>query len=160
MALVRLARVLSSSNSELFFAALAPSPFRSWFGVTYSVASWTLCVWLSGLAGRKSSLLLGFVDVLLQPILAGLRFVVTVDGGASTFVSDGPAPAARIRSRRILAVAPMADHDWPSSLLPHGFVSDVSRKLCMTWLLCVHWISPHWHVVSFPFLSGETRFSS
>ena len=66
-------------------------------------------------------------------IFAGLRFVVTVDGGASAFLSDGPAPAARSRSRRILAVAPMAYHDWPSSLLPHRFVSDVSLQRAPLW---------------------------
>ena len=83
--------------------------------------------WQEGLAS------LGFVDVWLQPILAGLRFVVTVDGGASAFVSDGPAPAARGRSRRMLAVAPMTNHDWPSSLLLHGFASDFSLRATFRW---------------------------
>ena len=124
MALVPLVRLLSSSNSELLFAILAPIPLRSWFfGYKFRRIRDSLC-----LAGCLS-----FVDVLLQPVFAGLRFVVTVDGGASAFVSDGPAPAARSQSRRILAVAPMAHHDWPSILLPHGFVSDVSLRATLRW---------------------------
>ena len=128
-----LTRVLSSSISELLFAALAPGPFRSWFWVTNSVASGTSCVGLDDLAGREGPFHLGFVNVLLQPIFTGLVFVVGTDNVASAFVGNGPAPAARSRPHRILAVEPMADHDRPSSLLPHGFVSDVSLRAAFRW---------------------------
>ena len=161
-----LSRVLSSSNSELLFTALAPGPFRSWFGVTNSVASGTSGVGLDDLAGREDLFRLGFVNVLLQPIFSELVFVVGTGNGAFAFVGDGPAPAACCRSRGVLAVAPMANHNWLSSLLPHGFAFQyqsacrisLGRKLCLSWLLDVHWIFPHWPVVSIPFLSVKPVF--
>ena len=136
-------RILNCFLQLLHQAHSAPG-----FGVTNSDASGTLCVGLDDLAGREGPLSLGFVNVLLQPIFAGLVFVVGTGCGASAFVGS-PAPAARGRSRGILAIAPMANHNWPSSLSPHGFASNVSlratfrwaEKLCMRWLLHVHWLS-------------------
>ena len=46
---------------------------------------------------------------------------------------DGPASDARHRSRRTLAVAPVADHDWPSRLLPRGFDPDISLCATLRW---------------------------
>ena len=89
--------------------------------------------WMDDLAGREGPFHLGFVNVLLQPIFTRLVFVVGTDNVASAFVGNGRAPAARSRPHRILAVEPMADHDQPSSLLPHGFVSDVSLRAAFRW---------------------------
>ena len=81
------------------------------FGVSNSVAFGTLYVLLGGLAGVDRLLRLSFVDDSLQPVLAGFGFAVNAGGWTPTCVSDGPASDARNRSRGILAVAPVADHD-------------------------------------------------
>ena len=54
------------------------------------------------LAGREGPLSLGFVNVLLQPIFTGPLFVVGTGSGTYASVGDGPAPAARCRSRGVL----------------------------------------------------------
>ena len=129
----RLTRFVSSSNSELLFAALAPSPFGSWFGVAKAVASGTLCLLQGGLAVFGVTFRFGVVNVVLEPVLTLLLLAVSfgVGGGAFALVRHDPARAAR--PGRILLPAPVANHDWPSSLLPHGFDSDISLSATFRW---------------------------
>ena len=65
-----------------------------------------------------------------QSVLAGFRFAVNAGGGTAAFVGYGPAPDASNRYRGVLAVAAVANHDWPSCLLPHWF--DPDSSLCAT----------------------------
>ena len=146
-----LTRFASSSNSELLFAALAPSPCGSWFGVAKAVASGTSCLLRGGLAMFGVTFRFGVVNDVLEPVFTLLLLAVSfgVDGGAFALVRHDPAPAARRGPGRILFPTPVADHDWPSSLLPHGFGPDISlsatlrwaENCAMTWLLRVHWLS-------------------
>ena len=135
MTAVRFAQHLSSSNSKLFLQFLHQAHSAPGFGVTNSVASRTLDVLPGGLAGVRRLLRLSFVDDSLEPVLAGFRFAVNAGGGTSTFVDHGPAPDANNRSRRILAVAPVADNDWPSRLLPRG-VDPVRLSATFRWAEC------------------------
>ena len=116
----------------MLFAALAPSPFGSWFGVAKAVASGTLCLLQGGLAMFGVTIRFGVVNDVLEPVFASLLLAVSfgVDGGAFAHVRRDAAPAARRVPGRILFPAPVADHDWPSSLLPHGFGPDL--RLCAT----------------------------
>ena len=120
--------MLSSSNFELLSCSSCTRPIPLLVLGYKFFPSGTSCVGLGDLAGREGPLRLGFVKVLLQPIFTGLVFVVGTDNGASASVGDGPAPAARCRSRRVLAVAPMANHNWPSSILPHGVAFNISLR--------------------------------
>ena len=70
----------------------------------------------------------GVVDDVLEPGFTLLVLAVSfgVNGGAFALVRHDPAPAARRGPGGILCPAPVAHHDWPSSLLPHGFGPDIS----------------------------------
>ena len=104
----RLTRFISSSNSELLFAALAPSPFGSWFGVAKAVASGTSCLLLGGLAMFGVAFRFGVVDDVLEPVLTLLLLAVSFGVGGSAFalVRHHLAPAARRGPGRILFPAP------------------------------------------------------
>ena len=77
----------------------------------------------------------GVVDDVLEPVFTSLLLAVSfgVGGGAFALVRHDPAPAARRGPGRILFPAPVADHDWPSSLLPHEFGPDISPSATFRW---------------------------
>ena len=83
---------------------------------------------LDGLAILGVTFRFGVDDDVLEPVFTLLLLAVSfgVGGGAFALVRHGPAPAARRGPGRILFPAPVANHDWPSSLLPHGFDPDIS----------------------------------
>ena len=92
----------------------------------HSVAPGTPCFLLRVLAVIGVGRLLSFIDDLLEPI-PGL---LSVSVGTFAFVGGSPAPGANRGSRGVLVAASMADHDWPSRLLPRGF--GVNIGLCST----------------------------
>ena len=78
---------------------------------------------------------LGVVNDVLEPVCASLLLAVSfgVGGGAFAPVRHDLASAARRGPGRILFPTPVADHDWPSSLLPHGFGPDISLSATVRW---------------------------